>query len=250
MRKYQFTVLIVTFFISLMPAFPQIRQATTVRKVRPLTLTANPWPNWCRQAMKATSEAVKIWTFQVRFTRGIINAPTVTAGPGGMKSPLLKNNLKAFLLSARVPVPVANGFAEGISGQWHKWQSGVTIPSLPLFPTLVNCEGPKSPLTKGIPTHLSAFISSGLDQVTGKIKFLNALRAALGHQADSASAQKSLEKFASDFTLRFTLWISKVLVTLQGMGPVPEFAPPFHPFGRVIGGNILPIPGILTNIKF
>ncbi len=249
--KRSYPLYFLTFF--LIPAllmFPQT-QVTKLVKIQKSQLSINnPWPVWCEKAMKATADAVSIWSLQVKIINGRIDGPSASAPPGCMTSPLLKNSIRNFMILRKVPKLIAVKFAEAISGQWSKWQSKVTIPGLPLYPAFAAFPGPVAPPTRGIPFPLSAFVSSGQIQLSGT-KMKNALQASIGSEADSPGVKRSLEKFSSEFAVRFLGWISKVkVVNLLGMGPVPTFAPPFHPSGPVMNGTILPRPGILSVAKF
>jgi hypothetical protein len=55
------------------------------------------------------------------------------------------------------------------------------------------------------------------------------------------------DKFAEGFCMVFDLWkASTQIMNVMGTGPVPTFAPPFVPVGPVVGGFLVPKPGVLV----
>lgn len=243
-------VLLLIFSLSTFPQQPVTKLRTVKQIQKPKLSAVNHWPDWCAKAVKSTIDAIGFWCIQAKIVNGRINGPSAIAPAGCLSSPSLMKNIKAFMVARQVPKQIAAGFASGISTQWEKWQSKVTIPGLPLYPGFAAWSGPTAPPTPGIPMPLSAFVSTGLSQMS-EPKIYKAVKTALGNAAGSPLARPSLEKFSRDLSLRFLVWISKVkVVNLVGQGPVPSFAPPFRPSGPVIGGTILPNPGILSCVSF
>ena len=57
--------------------------------------------------------------------------------------------------------------------------------------------------------------------------------------------QLLFDKFAEGFCMVFDIWKASTMISnVMGTGPVPTFAPPFVPVGPVVGGFLVPAPGV------
>ncbi len=60
-------------------------------------------------------------------------------------------------------------------------------------------------------------------------------------------APELFESVAKAFNSCFQIFKASTLVQkVMGMGPVPGFAPPFSPAGPVMGGFVIPAPGVFV----
>ena len=108
------------------------------------------------------------------------------------------------------------------------------VPGLPRYPTFEAVRMPVAPPTANSPSPLTALSCNHLDGLRPQ-QLGQALNAAFGVVQEYSD--KLFAALAEGFWSAFDLWRSQTLVTnVIGTGPVPGYAPPIVPQGRVAGG--------------
>lgn len=194
----------------------------------------------------AFGAALDTWKGTAVFTGIVVNGVTALGTPGCLVGPPL-----APLMTSRFATlgaddrAIATAAATGIGASFFAWQSGVTVPGLPWYPSFAAVPAPVAPPTPNVPTPLMALVSAGL---AGMID-ANALQASMAAAANVSIREQAKATFASIAPSVVLLFQSKVLMTqvklVLGSGPVPTFAPPYVPVGPVVGGTAISVPGAL-----
>jgi hypothetical protein len=219
----------------------RIQNPKVVKRAAPVRL--QPWNLWCDAAWEGTSFAVGMWVMQAHFRDIRIDGPKAVGAPGCLTGPSLKTWVRAKMVERKVPDAVADKFAEGIASAWAYWQSGISVPGLPWYPTFSAFPGPTAPPTPNIPCPLSSLPSSNGAAVANRSNLAQKIIVALGEEAASEAAQNAIGEFAKKFADRFTLWTLQVTVEkVLGQGAVPTFHPPYVMSGPVVNGHIIPSP--------
>jgi hypothetical protein len=116
----------------------------------------------------------------------------------------------------------------------------LTVPGLPWYPTFEAVRMPVAPPTPNSPSpliSLSGNVEGLRPQILGP-----AISAAFGPVQEFSD--KLFAALAEGFWSAFDIWRTQTLVrNVMGSGPVPGYAPPMIPQGRVIGGVGNMIPG-------
>jgi hypothetical protein len=219
----------------------QTRPAETV-------VTGTRWADWSELAWEATKAAVNTrWIMQATIQNVRINGPTAIGTPGCLQGPDLAPIIRTYMLTNEAPPEVADVYANSVGGAWKAWQDYVTIPGLPWYPAFAAWPGPQAPPTPNIPTPLIALLSSRKSELTSPQQMTARITARLSEAGlASQEASAELQRFSQQITLSFLTWLSSAQVHLVlGQGPVPTFAPPPVPTGPVVGGMVIPRPGII-----
>jgi hypothetical protein len=190
---------------------------------------------------KAICSAIDTWMKIVKFTSIQVMAVCAIGAPGCMSGP----GLKPFILST-APMKTeqeqkySKAIASAFDGAWKSWQDKITVPGLPWYPAFAAFPGPMAPPMPNIPMPLIVLPSAG------EVELKKAMEDNLGDK-EAMHASELFDSLAKAFAVVFLLFKSTTVVTnVMGKGPIPTFAPPFVPVGPVVGGDVLPIPCILT----
>ncbi len=209
------------------------------------------WKKWTRNTLNAVNSAVSLWSSSLIIKNAKIHGSKLSASANCIKAPSIYSHTYALMLDKKIPESISKDIAKAISQLWSDWQKSITIPSLPLYPTFISYCGPVAPPTKNIPYRFELFTSSQFSRMSNPNSLKNLLRRNTGNKYKSAYYQKWINTLSKEFSKRFKVWISKVLVKkLMGTGPIPTYVPRYKPCGEVINGYVLPAPGILTAVKF
>ncbi len=229
------------------PVPPGLVQAASndKRDVDLQTSANNEYGAFIDQMSQAIVQAVDLWRQTVYLEGVVING--VTATGGALKGPAL-----ADLLTPHAPrvglfgkaQTHATALVNAIGQGWHQAVGMVTVPGMPWYPTFAVFPGPMVPPTPNVPFPLVslrfslAFLNSNLlkTQALQRIQGGAVFAADELFTAICVGLESALE-----------VWIPAQMVTnVLGTGPVPTFAPPYVPVGPVVGGYVLPNPGILA----
>ncbi len=222
------------------------------KKFRTIDVLPTPnWSAWGNAAWDATKTAINLWQTQAQFRNISVNAITATGGPGCLKGPDLKTQLKSSMLTQNLPSDIADKWASAVSEAWKLWQDFVTVPSLPWYPTFAAFPGKNAPPTANVPTPLITLVSSKIAEFepnTLKARIKNKL----GIAANQPGADAAITQYVTKTSTAFGVWLaSQQVMLVMGKGPVPSFNPPLVPVGPVVRGSANSAPGNLsTNSPF
>jgi len=207
------------------------------------------WAKYCELAWNATKAAVNtMWIPQARIQNVRINGAIATCGTRCLQGPDIGPLIKGFLLSDRVPVEVANVFADSISGAWMEWQDSVSVPGLHWYPSFVAVPSPHAPLTPSIPTRLIELRARKQAELTSPTRLIERIteQFRLANMSLPPDARNEIKHFSQIHALHFNSWLNGALVKVLGEGPVPSFVPIYVPTGPVVEGNVIPRSGVIT----
>jgi hypothetical protein len=149
-------------------------------------------------------------------------------------------------LASGAPAMVTDVFAGSLAGAWKAWQDNVTIPGLAWYPAFASFPGPQAPPTPGITTPLITLVSSKQSELTSSQRLAGRIFEQLNGAQIPPDVRVEIERFSKRASGSFLTWLTgNQVVGVQGQGPVPTFAPPSVPTGPVVGGSVIPVPGII-----
>ncbi len=207
------------------------------------------WEEFVDEVCKGICTSWSNWQNAAMFTIGIINAVTCVISPGSLSPPLMSSVM--IMANTNMSGKPANfalfvkAIATAIDTAWNVWQTGLTV-TLTFPPTFASFPGPLHPPTPCLPMPLASATSAG-DAMMKKNILSGLMLANLSGVTPDSLTQMLFDKFAEGFCMVFDIWkASTQIMNVMGTGPVPSFAPPFVPVGPVVGGSIIPSPGVLV----
>jgi hypothetical protein len=131
-----------------------------------------------------------------------------------------------------------NAAAVALSNAWRGFEISVTVPALPWYPSFVSLAGSVAPPTPNAPCLLKELTSGS---VLADNQIAAAMKTAFG--APVQYSNRMLEALAFAFVTTAVNWIHRQPVqNVLGTGPVVR---PLHsPVGTVMGGMVIPHPGV------
>jgi hypothetical protein len=225
---------------------PRILQGLSVQPMEIVALTS---PASKSRLLEAVRYAHGMWRQMAQFWNIMINGNTAMGLPGCLTGPALE----PFIRTAPgvsgdqgSAAGLRDAVAKGVSSCFAAWQQGLTVPGLVWYPSFVAVAGPMAPPTPSVPSLLSAYPSAGTAMLGHQMlrqEILNALPQALRvPQVDTCAGQ-----LAQSLATYFSTWLGmQPVVGVMGQGPVPSFAPPHVPVGPVVGGTVIPMPGVFN----
>ncbi len=192
----------------------------------------------------ATCDAIDKWMKATSIATVIINGPVGVLTPGGVVGPPLTP-----LIMAGAPKKTAaetkysTAIANAVGSSWQAWQTGLT--GMLQYPAFAAFAGPVAPPTPNVPVPLISLSSPG-ESMLAPAALKGLMVANLG-DPDAAHSAELFDAFSKAFNSVFSIFKSSTLVqNVMGMGPIPTFAPPFVPVGPVVGGSVIPKPGVFS----
>ncbi|MEM3341698.1 MAG: hypothetical protein QW728_03305, partial [Thermoplasmata archaeon] len=185
------------------------------------------------------------WHKTIMVSTMIVNGPVGMITPGGFTSPMPIGPL--IIAQGPVSTPqemkYTKAIANAVDSALKAWLAGlmgqVQYPAFAAFP------GPMAPPMPCVPMPLMAF-SSAMETMMGASMLKNMMVANLG-DPQAQHSDPLFDAIAKALNTGFTMMKATTMVTnVLGTGPIPTFAPPFVPVGPVVGGTVVPTPGILT----
>jgi len=192
----------------------------------------------------AISEAIDKWMKMATIAGVIINGPVGMMLPGNVAGPPLT---PLILSKAPKKTPqesrYSNAIATALGTFWMPWHMGLM--GTLMYPSFAAFPGPVAPPTPNIPMPLITFSSPGESGLSpGSLK--GAMMGILG-DPKALHASNLFDAITKAFSVVFqTFKASTMVQNVLGTGPIPTFAPPFVPVGPVLGGTVIPKPGVLT----
>ncbi len=201
------------------------------------------WGEWLKAAKDAAREAAKEWLKRSQVTILVINGPTGTVKPGGLRSRSdFRTTMVSRMTQSGAPPQVIAAFSGPLARAWNAWFEGYQVQLK--YPSFAAVPGPAAPPTPCIPQPMKAGASLNAHRLTS-VALEREIRAALGKTVMEDRASESVYQFAKWFADRFSVWLTiAVLANVIGRGQVPTFAPPYVPVGPVVAGDILPTPNL------
>jgi hypothetical protein len=188
--------------------------------------------------------AIDKWQKMAMFTTAIITGPAGTVPPGSLQGPPLTPLVLAGApMTTPMEIKYSMAIANAFGTAWQTWQLGVT--GMLMYPAFAAFPGPMAPPTPNVPVPLITFASAGEAMLSPST--LKGLMIANLADPLAKHAPELFDAIAQAFGVVFLTYKSSTMVmNVLGMGPIPTFAPPFVPVGPVVGGTVIPKPGVLT----
>jgi hypothetical protein len=192
----------------------------------------------------AICDGIDKWMKMAMMTAVIINGPVGMLLPGGVVGPplmplILATAPKKTSQELKYSMAIANSFG----ALWMPWHMGLT--GMLTYPAFAAFPGPMAPPMPNIPVPLIAFSSPG--EVGLSPSNLKSLMYGTLADPQALHAMDLFDSIATAFSTVFPIFKASTLVqNVLGMGPIPTFAPPFVPVGPVLGGTVIPTPGVLV----
>ena len=191
----------------------------------------------------AICDGIDKWMKMAMIAGVIVNGPTGTLLPGGVTGPpLTPLILPTAPMNTSQETKYSNAIAGALGTLWQPWHMGLT--GTLMYPAFAAFPGPMAPPTPNIPIPLITFSSPGESGLSpGTLK--STMEANLA-DPKALHASDLFDAIASAFNTVFQIFKTSTLVqNVLGTGPIPSFAPPFAPVGPVVGGSVIPTPGVL-----
>lgn len=194
----------------------------------------------------AIAYAHNMWRLQAKFGPMPIAGMAVAGPPGCLTGPPLDSFINQYPgLSALTPMQkkYAEAITKGVAQAFTMWQSSVTVPGLPFYPSYnIMPPGPAIP-TPNVPQTLMACVSSNMAAIIVPDVMKELMSAAFkqqGLQGDE-STDALFEAIATVLSLGFVTWLSnQMVVGVVGSGAVASLV------GGPVAGVTLPTPGHLA----
>jgi len=191
----------------------------------------------------AICDGIDKWMKMTMIAAVVINGPVGMLLPGGVTGPpLMPLILAAAPKKTSQELKYSTAVANAFGALWTPWHMGLT--GMLMYPAFAAFPGPMAPPMPNIPIPLIAFSSPGESGLSpNNLKnFMNANLA----DPQALHAMDLFDSIATAFSTVFQIFKASTLVqNVLGMGPIPTFAPPFVPVGPVLGGMVIPTPGVL-----
>jgi hypothetical protein len=179
--------------------------------------------------------AFQMWQLTAFFTNVIVQGPAAFMGQI-QAAPLGPFVLVQAGASSGPEGEAAQAVAGALDDGMRQWQSQPKFPGLPLYPSFAALPMAHSPPTPNIPVPVTALMGGAVPPQLH----------AGGRATDPGAAMVADAVLGAITGGAFELWAaSTMVVNMLGHGPVPNFAPPYVPVGQVVGGTVLPMPGVL-----
>jgi hypothetical protein len=191
----------------------------------------------------AVCDGIDKWMKMAMIAGVIVNGPMGTLLPGGVTGPpLTPLILPTAPRNTSQDTKYSNAIAGAFGTLWQAWHMGLT--GTLMYPAFAAFPGPMAPPTPNIPIPLIAFSSPGESGLSpGTLK--STMEANLA-DPEALHASDLFDAIANAFNTVFQVVKTSTLVqNVLGTGPIPSFAPPVTPVGPVVGGSVIPTPGVL-----
>ncbi len=195
---------------------------------------------------EAMCGAIDKWMKAAKFSSVQVAAVCAVGAPGCISGPALKSIIEGSApKKTKMEKKYSKAIAAAFSDAWKSYQDKLTIPGLPWYPAFATFPGPQAPPTPNVPMPLITLPSAGeADLAPAKLK--KSMEDKLGDK-DALHAKELFDSIASAFAVIFLQFKSTTTVTkVMGKGSIPSFAPPVAPVGPVVGGDVVPAPGIFV----
>ena len=191
----------------------------------------------------AICDALDQWIKKTFICGVTINGAVGLLPAGGLVGPALMPLILSWAPQNTLQeTRYSTAIAGAVDGQWKLWQAGVS--GTLSYPSLAAVAAPLAPPTANTPQVLMALPSAG--EAALNPTALQAQMHSLLDDPDALHADALFEAVAGAFSNAFQKFKSTSLVqNVLGTGPVPTFAPPAVPAGPVLGGSVIPKPGVL-----
>ena len=193
-------------------------------------------------ACKGISGGIEKWMKMATIAGTIINGPVCTIYPGCVLGPPLT---PLILISAppgrSQESKYISAIAKAFGTLWQIWHTGLcgTI----MYPAFSAFPGPVAAPMSNVPVPIGMLKSAGESALSPK-SLKGMMDANLG-DPKALHASELFDSIAHAFNTIFqTFKMTTTVQNVLGTGAVPSFAPPVAPAGPVIGGTVLPKPGI------
>jgi hypothetical protein len=227
-------------------ALEQVRQALRDRMAlaaklppsadAPATAQAK-WLRWTEATFAGMSLGVDQWRLDAELQDVRIVGGLAIGTAGALRSSTgFAATIRARLIHAHAPEPLAHAVSEAIWQAWTSWADKVMIPGLPWYPAFFAWPGPVAPMMPNAPSPLSACVSSGLNAMLPQ-----QLSAAITTRLTGttiAGSDAGIGTLATQVSAAFIQWLAGTYVMMAFGSGTTAVAPPFVPVGPVNGAVV------------
>ncbi|MFO1303337.1 MAG: peptidoglycan-binding domain-containing protein [Burkholderiales bacterium] len=203
-----------------------------------------------RSIALAVKAGINHWQAQARFVGVTIHGAFATGAPGCLVGPAIFGPMSAWLGSIKgEDNAIAQAVGKAIANAFQRWQKSVAITGMNWYPGFAAFPGPVAPPTPNVPCPLIA-LKSNTNELMYEASLLQVLKqGATGSPSPRAAAVHAAlaEPLARAFLMYMTM---TMVIGVMGQGRVPTFAPPTARAGPVVGGSVIPAPGVLSGPGF
>jgi len=191
----------------------------------------------------AICDSIDKWMKMTVIAGVIITGPVGILLPGCVVGPPLTPLILATApKNTQQEILYSNAIANAFGTLWLPWHMGLM--GTLMYPPFAAFAGPMAPPMPNVPIPLAALSSPGESGLSP-----NTLKSTMeGFLADPKAlhAKELFEAIAKGFNTVFQIFKASTMAqNVLGMGPIPSFAPPVVPVGPVLGGTVIPKPGVL-----
>ena len=194
----------------------------------------------------AICDAISKWMMMAKFSSIQVAAVCAIGAPGCLTGPDIKSYIEMTApMKTDQERKYSKAIAKAFSDAWKSYQDKLMVPGLPWYPAFAAFPGPMAPPMPNVPVPLIALPSIGeVDMAPPKLK--KAMEDNLGDK-DALHASVLFDSLSNAFAIVFLQFKGTTMVmNVMGKGPIPTFAPPYVPVGPVVGGDVLPTPGVFV----
>ena len=216
----------------------RIASAAPPLPVEAPTTAKTRWSVWTDATFAGMRLGVDQWRLDAELQNVRIVGGLAIGNPGSLRSSFgFAPVIRARLIHAHAPEPLADAVSEAIWQAWKIWADNVTIPSLPWYPAFFGWPGPLAPPTPNTPCPLTLCVSSGLGGLMPE-QLAAAITARLA-ATSIAGSEAGIDSLAKHISAAFMQWLASTNVMLALGSGTTAFAPPFVPVAPVYGSVVV-----------
>jgi len=190
------------------------------------------------------SSGIGKWMKMATIAGVVINGPVGTLTPGCVQGPpLMPLILAGAPKSTAQELKYSKAIATTFGTLWQPWHMGLA--GTLMYPAFAVFPGPMAPPTPNVPLPLASLASPGETGLSPSS--LKKMMEANLADPKALHASALFDAISKAFNTVFQTFKTTTLIqNVLGTGAIPTFAPPVAPAGPVVGGTVIPKPGVLV----
>ena len=204
---------------------------------------SDKFSTFIKKTCHAICDGIEKWLKMASIAGVTINGSIGTIRPGCVIGPKLQPLILPTAPKKRLQeYKYSYAIAKALSTSWEPWH--LKLSGMILYPSFALFQGSIAPPTANFPIPIAGLSSSGETQLAPEN--LVALMKANLNDPEALHATELFDSIAKAFNTIFqTFKTTTIIHNLLGTGPIPNFVSPLIPAGPVIGGSVLPLPGVI-----